>query len=275
MPAVASVAIRAALAGPTRHCRVLGASNHAVWVRVGYDVVVLSSRDATRLPNGIAVSAMSGELALASLEDSWSARIGGGRIAIDGIVAEVARWWDPRPALTRIVPSRLARDTKGLPAAVPGVDGWQLNRALATWSAPHLLEAAGSLLGRGPGLTPEADDYLAGFVAAVRCLAPTLGHTRAASMLDAAAGPLAALAYARTTTFSASLIRHALRGDVAEPAGALLRAFGGRGDVPMAHQRLLGVGHTSGPALAAGLVLGARALTGAVGPGVGRYSIVD
>lgn len=79
-------------------------------------------------------------------------------------------------------------------------------------------------------------------------------------MLDAVANPLAELAEARTTAFSAALIQYALRGQVAAPAGSLLRAFAGRGDVAPSHRVLMRVGHSSGPALAAGLVLGAQSL---------------
>jgi hypothetical protein len=81
------------------------------------------------------------------------------------------------------------------------------------------------------------------------------------AMLDAAEAPIDAVAAIRTTAFSASILRHAFEGHVAAPAGAFLRAIAGRGDVTVAHRRLLDVGHTSGPALAAGIVLGARALT--------------
>jgi hypothetical protein len=130
------------------------------------------------------------------------------------------------------------------------------------------------MLGAGPGLTPEADDYLAGAVAGVRCLGMACGNRTAVAMLDATAAPLAALAYARTSTLSASLIRHALHGDVAQPAGALLRALAARGDASVAHDELCSVGHTSGPALAAGIVLGARALSVGVAPPPRRLSIV-
>ena len=275
MPAVASLAIRAALAGPTRRGRVLGTSSHSVWLRVGYEVVVLSTRDATRMPNAIEVTFAAGDIALARLKNSWSAVVGGGRIEIDGIVANVARWWDPRPALPPITSRRLAANSARFASEVPGIDSSLLRRAVATWSGPNLLEAAGSLLGAGPGLTPEADDYLAGVLAGLRCLAPGQGHRRATAMLDAASAPLAAMAYARTSTLSASLIRHAIHGDVAEPAGAFLRALSDRGDVASSHARLLTVGHTSGPALAAGVVLSARALAGVAAPAPRKLYAVD
>ena len=79
-------------------------------------------------------------------------------------------------------------------------------------------------------------------------------------MLDSITGPLVRLASTRTTAFSAALIRHAVDGRVAAPAGSLLRALTGRGDGVASHRDLIHVGHTSGPALAAGMILGARSL---------------
>ena len=116
------------------------------------------------------------------------------------------------------------------------------------------------LLGRGPGLTPEGDDVLAGALAAIRTVGTALGCRLALSMLDDADDALADAAHQRTTTFSAALIRCAMRGEVAAPAAGFLRALTGRGDVDAHRRGLLGVGHTSGPALAAGIVLGARSL---------------
>ena len=97
-------------------------------------------------------------------------------------------------------------------------------------------------------------------MAATRLLAEALGWERVISMVAGISIPMAELAAARTTTFSAALIQSALRGHVAEPAGALLRALSGRGDVAGSHLSLIRVGHTSGPALAAGIVLGAQSL---------------
>jgi hypothetical protein len=87
-----------------------------------------------------------------------------------------------------------------------------------------------------------------------------LGSADTAAMLDSIADPLTRLARVRTTTFSAALLRHAVDGRVAAPAGALLRALTGRGDIVGSHRDLTHVGHTSGPALAAGIILGVHSL---------------
>ena len=260
VPAVASLAIRETVTGPRRRGRVLGASPHAVWLHIDREVVVLSSRDATRLANGVHVPLRAAELPFQRVEDGEQAMVGDGRVVLASLVIDVVRWWDPHPSLPIVSRRTLAGRISGFPAAVPGVAAADLRDALVTRSIADVLAAAASMLGRGPGLTPEADDYLTGALAAGRCLAPAVGIRKALAMHDAAEAPLAALAMERTTVFSASLIRHAVRGNVAAPAGALLRSFAGRGDVGAAHRQLLEVGHTSGPALAAGMVLGVHAL---------------
>ena len=150
--------------------------------------------------------------------------------------------------------------TSTLPTTGPGIDGSSLRDALAGRSAAMLAEASARLIGRGPGLTPEADDYLSGVLSSIRILGGVTRGRWAVEMLDAAAPAITAVASQRTTTFSAALIRHAIRGEVAAPAAALLRAFAGRGDVSRTHSAVLEIGHSSGPALAAGMVLGARSL---------------
>jgi hypothetical protein len=257
-PAVASTALRAVVTGPPQRARTLGIATHAVWLHAGDQVLVISTPDAVRLPIGVVVAAVGRP----PLADSAAAGgvVGEGHVIIGDLDLRVARWWEPRPALGRTTSTALRSRLAGLTEAPPAITENRLRGALTAWDPGRLVGAAGGLLGSGGGLTPEGDDYLAGVVAALRCLAPALGHRAAAAMLDAAAPALVEAGERRTTALSASLLRAALRGQVAAPAGALLRAFTGRGDVAAAHARLLGVGHTSGPALAAGMVLGARAL---------------
>ena len=69
----------------------------------------------------------------------------------------------------------------------------------------------------------------------------------------------AALAPVRTTALSAALLWHAARGECVDEVAAVAAALSGRLDVDAALRRLLDVGHTSGAALAAGLVLAAEA----------------
>ena len=179
---------------------------------------------------------------------------------LEGLAVNIGRWWDPRPNLPSLTTTRLRARIAGLPSEVPNVDPSRLRAALTARSPNALLAAARPLLGKGAGLTPEADDYLAGALAGTQVLSQAIGDERAIRMVDAVARPLTELATARTTSFSAALIQYALRGQVAAPAGSLLRAFAGRGDVGPSHRVLSRVGHSSGPALAAGMVLGAESL---------------
>jgi hypothetical protein len=99
--------------------------------------------------------------------------------------------------------------------------------------------AADGLLGRGPGLTPEGDDLLAGAAAAV--------HAFAGWNAEAFAPPDAP---ARTTALSATLLRLATKGAVVEPAGALLDLDA---DPLPALARLERLGHSTGACYAAAI----------------------
>ena len=258
--AVASLALRHLFVSEAATASVLGASSHAVWLLTGRDVVVVSTRDATRLPNGVEIAAMSEAGLLDSVGHGASVVVGRNSLEFDSLVVDLVRWWDPRPTLPRMLSDDLAVAIGGLPDSVPGVDSSALGFALAATSPEDLIDASVMLLGRGPGLTPEGDDVLSGALAAIRTLGTALGSRPALGMLDEAEGALIDAAGKRTTAFSATLIHCAVRGEVAAPAGGFLRALAGRGDVDSNHRDLLRVGHTSGPALAAGIVLGAKSL---------------
>lgn len=260
VPAVASLALEPLLSSGNVNASVLGASSHAVWLHASGDVVVVAARDATRLPNGVEIAATSKARLLESVADGTSALIGSNSIEFGGLMVDVVRWWDPRPALPRTKNEDLGAAIGGLQHSAPGVNSASLLAALATTSSADLFDASMALLGRGPGLTPEGDDVLAGALAAIRTFGTALGHRPALAMLDDVEGALTDAANRRTTAFSAALIRCAMRGEVAAPAGDFLRALAGRGDVGASHRDLLRVGHTSGPALAAGIVLGALSL---------------
>jgi hypothetical protein len=260
VPAVASTAIKDMLTGQPRPATVLGTERHAVWLRTDDDVVVATTADATRLPNSIEIGRPSSAGVFAHIEHGTTATIGSRGIVFDSIAIDAVRWWNPRPALPDVSRAALEATVASLSPTVPGVDPSELTDALADRSAGGLLRAAGHLLGSGPGLTPEGDDYLAGAISGTRILATALGDHAAVTMLEVATAPLVALAHARTTTFSAALIGHAAQGRVARPAGAFLMSLAGRGDVEDSWNALTAVGHTSGPALAAGIVLAARIL---------------
>lgn len=261
VPAVASLGVRATLAGPTRAGRVLGAATHVAWVATADDVIVVTTGEVPRLPNGIEVFDPGPARSAAELvAPGSSVTVGNGAIRTEKATASVSRWWDPRPAVAPATVRELATRADGLEAAVPGIPYRELTNAVESGYADALLDAAARLLGRGAGLTPQADDFLAGVLASLRVLGSAVGDRQIVPLLDAIAAPLGAIACARTTGLSASLLRHALRGEVTAPAGAMLRALTGRGDVAAAHRSLVAVGHSSGPALSAGIVFGVHAL---------------
>jgi len=260
MLGVASTAVRDALSEPQTPATVLGTASHAVWLLVDGDVIVVSTRDATRLPNGVEIAADSDADVFRTVHHGAPATVGLGQLLFERLTIDVVRWWDPRPILRRTSATQLAAAIDGLPGTVPDLESQPLSAALSAGSATAIVAAAESLIGRGPGLTPEGDDYLAGALAATRTLGDALGRDETAAMLDSLADPLKRLARIRTTTFSAALISHAVDGRVAAPAGSLLRALTGRGDIADSYEDLTHVGHTSGPALAAGMILGARSL---------------
>ena len=255
VPAVASGAVRSLLGRPSRAGTVLGASSVAAWLDVGDDVVVVGTRQAVRLPNGVEV----GLPDLAYLA-GCRATVGGGGIQLGTRALRVTRWWVPRPALPPVTPSDLALAAAALPTTVVELGNQPLDRALADPNPALLADAARGLVGLGEGLTPVGDDYLSAALAAFRLMGPAIGFHAGAAMIDAAAPAIANLAKANTTVLSSSLIRHALGGNVAMPVAELLQALTGRGDVDRAMGSLEGVGHTSGPALVAGVGMGVRSV---------------
>lgn len=260
MPGVASTVLSSLLNGTATKATVLGSSNSAVWLHVGEEVVVISAGEGARLPNSVHLATEPGKQALDRIDAKTEVLIGNGRVTMGTVTVTVNRWWDPRPSLSPVSVAELAVNLEDLPSDLPEIDTSSLRRALAVRSEGGLLHASRSLLGRGPGLTPEGDDVLTGAVAAARLLGEATGQEKAVAFIGAISEPLARLAGSRTTAFSAALLRMALRGQVVESAGNLLRALAGRGNVAANHIELTRLGHTSGPALAAGIVLGAESL---------------
>jgi Protein of unknown function (DUF2877) len=167
-------------------------------------VTVVVGRGGPLLPNGVVLtgSAQPGPVALAG--------------------AEV---WDPT---LRIGPDPAALGRRIAEAV--GVDE-------ALTGDPEQIGAR--LIGRGPGLTPEGDDVVAGLAAVVAT------HDKAW-----AAALVGTDLRRRTTALSATLLELAMRGMGPEPLQALVAGQLGALD------RLLRVGHTSGRAYARGAAAG-------------------
>lgn len=105
----------------------------------------------------------------------------------------------------------------------------------------HFVPDPARLAGRGGGLTPAGDDVLAGYAAGLTLFGGRVGEAR----------QLAEAAAARTTSLSATLLRHAAEGELAEPAHALLEL----GDP----EPLCRFGRSSGRCLLLGLALASSA----------------
>jgi hypothetical protein len=119
-----------------------------------------------------------------------------------------------------------------------------------------LVAAAAGLIGKGGGLTPEGDDLVAGAVAGHLLAGEAIGCTGAVRTVQESVMPILAVASGRTTLLSESLLRHAFAGAVADPVAALLHSLTGSRDARAALARVRRMGHSSGPALVAGVLTG-------------------
>jgi hypothetical protein len=230
-PAVAfraSVPIRMwqALSGPPCRGRVLGRFPSAVYVAVphAFGVIAVLGRDAVRLPCGLAVAAR-------ELDLPGDAVMGDGALRFGPIAI--------RPG--RVVSTSVGRRPTPLPDRV---------RAAQAAVDPADLSRPSRLLGRGDGLTPQGDDVLAGYLAGAAAYGVPADDVRA--LVDAEAA-------SRTTTLSAALLRHAAAGEAIPQVHGLLDALDGRRPLDPALAELFAVGHTSGAALASGVVAAALA----------------
>jgi Protein of unknown function (DUF2877) len=185
-----------------------GVAREAAYVEAGGFVVVLTAERPV-LPNGAQVARLpaAGEDVVVHADDVWDPRL---------------RIGDPSPH-DAPVPDALAR-------AVETRD-------------PELAAAAGAgLIGRGPGLTPEGDDLIAGAAAVV-----AIGSwPEKDEWLEALLG---GDLRRRTTALSATLLELAAQGMGPEPLQGWLAGDAGALD------RLTAIGHSTGRAIAAGAAL--------------------
>ncbi|NOZ48789.1 MAG: DUF2877 domain-containing protein [Chloroflexi bacterium] len=120
-----------------------------------------------------------------------------------------------------------------------------IDKGLQQGQSPAILQGVGLLAGLGPGLTPAGDDFLLGLMARW-WLQPTLlppGWT-----VPALCQQLVQTASPRTTRLSGVWLRHAARGQFAQPWHHLARALrpGHELALPDAVNRILSTGATSG-----------------------------
>jgi hypothetical protein len=118
-------------------------------------------------------------------------------------------------------------------------------------------ESAQRLVGLGSGLSPSADDALAGFMAANWWITHSLSgdFDRVKAMNEAILGRVRVR---KTTLISQQLLEHAANGEVNEAVEKLLESIlGGTAvDVEMGLERVLRIGETSGVDTVVGVLLG-------------------
>lgn len=260
--AASSTALHAVLTGPACSARWLGIGDRAAYLDVGgpWPVLGLLTHDSIRLPCALVLPTTSVEVPLRSLArlTDGPVTVGSGSVRWDGPqgaveIASVREWGPPRVGPVTIVPSALAALGAVVAAADVGLErGFAAALVAAGGDVRAQAAVARALLGRGPGLTPAGDDVLAGFLLGARAFGVV------------ATGVLAALGEAptATTALSTQLLRYAARGECVPELAAVVAVLGqpeaDERARNLAAGRLLAVGHTSGAALALGLLCAGR-----------------
>jgi len=230
---------------------VLGSFPTAMYLGLaGGDVIALLSRDAVRLPLGLT-------LPTPSADDPLHLWTGPGRVG-----ASQVQVGDRSVRLSRVLSVQVPTGLEPSRRAI----GYALRRLGQVEPEPGLLEVLLSdqrvlepeavverFLGGGPVLTPAGDDILAGFLVGAWAFGIVEDQLRTAVIERAPAG---------TTELSAALLRCAYRGESIPRVTAFLWALSESTAscrvVDDALVRLGNVGHTSGAALAAGVLAAAQ-----------------
>ena len=251
-----SDALVSVLAAAPQPARVLGAGPLATYLMTAAgDVLAVVAAGAVRVPCAVVLSGRTP--VPTSLRPEASVRVGDGGIRWPEGEVRVSRWWRAAavgpgsftPPRLRTLTARLA--DHHLPAGVDAVLA-AASAALADsdpeGAARHLV----LVLGLGAGLTPSADDAVAGWLLASR--------VTAGDRIDQVAELVAAAAPARTTAVSAALLMHAGRGRAAPQVVTAIAALAGDGPLGPAFDVLWALGHSSGADTAAGVLVAARAV---------------
>ncbi len=217
-PAAASSLLAPVLGSQVACLTVLGRSRELLWLALDGQAVTiqcLPTDSPAALPTSIFLPPP-----LADLADDLNLQNGRLHLAAEEI--QIRRWWQPRRASAAVT--------------APG--------QRAARRRPPVQQ----LLGRGVGLTPEGDDLLAGWLVAAR----SLQHEQFETVRD----KVLSTAPTRTSAFSAALLFHAAEGygvaPLVEYVDALAQAPLGASTAAK-RAALIGVGHTSGRALALGV----------------------
>jgi hypothetical protein len=248
-PAWSSLALREVLLGAPGHGQVRWETRFASYAQVrcrGRDqLVALLAPGAVRVPMGVVVDCRT------LPGPGTDVHLGAGTIGFGSATWRPTRWWDPRP---RVSATALVTHCDALERAVRSQPdkafGLPLDEELSVAAAiAHGdAQAANSVIGLGPGLTPSGDDVVAGALVALALL----------SRLDTRTGR-AVLDRARThtTALSAALLESATKGQVIPQAAQLLEAIAAaapQSQIDARADELFAVGSHSGHDLAAGML---------------------
>lgn len=268
IPAASCAAVHDLISGPPQPARWLGASPSALYLLTRPStssnlstVLAILALDAVRLPCALVVAHPCAELPLSTIAPAPDrrhcemARVGNGEISWAGdsgvVTISAVRQWapararngSPQPDPCHAVSARLSAIDIGIPEA-------PIEALVRAGRHPEGgCTAVSSLLGCGPGLTPSGDDVLAGFVLGCRAF----GH-----QIPGVLAAVSQLAPLGTSALSAQLLQHAVGGESVPQVVEFIDALAGRTDIYPALEQLLAVGHTSGAALALGVLAAAR-----------------
>ena len=217
-------------------------AEHSLLLELGGQLAWLLSPAFTLNPRALTV-----ELGkLRAREGDRVARLGATlHVGADEVQLEGAERWDPtwRGQAPAGAPLALPRPPSPLAAQLTAV-------VEHTGLDPRALA---SIVGLGPGSTPEGDDVLLGLRAAWQ-LRQTRGETVALAAID----ELLRSARERTHPVSACMLEDATQDRYPEALAHVLDALCGRGPLEIALAELRGLGATSGAAMEWGVHLGLR-----------------
>ncbi len=251
--AAAPARIRDLISGPERPADVLGRFATALYLRLANgEVIALLNSDAVGLPIGLILPTSSREFPLTYL--SGPVVVGLGAVRIGDWSCRVSRLISAR-APEALTPDRDACEHLRHRLARYQSTDPDLSLPDSLPDDAHSPEVAADLvrrlLGVGPGLTPAGDDVLAGLLVGLWSFGQGAESLRLAVLAGLAGG---------TTDLSAALLRCAARGESIPQVNQLLRAMSGcawQGQLDHAIYDLVRVGHTSGTALATGVLAAA------------------
>lgn len=260
LPCSASVSLAPVLSGPVRTVRVTASLSRALYVGTGdpdTPALCVTSADAVRVPCALVLGP---GVAVPTAAVGAAARLGDGRVEIGDLSIAVTRWWRPsRPRVHLSLIDDMRRTVRPYVGGSLGVHSEELTKGLVSGDVVGPVRA---LLGRGDGLTPLGDDVLAGALVTLNAAS----HPAARVLGSVVSEELAARPGA-TTSVSAALLAHAVRGECIPELAAVLTDPADR--LGPAVDALLRVGHSSGSGLLYGVhlafsVLAEAELTGRI-----------